>query len=94
MNMRRRTLLAVPAASALRVTGANDSIRIGLIGCGGRGRYLAGLFREFGVDVVAVCDVYETNLAAGRKVAAEGDDVGVPQNRTACPLGCRDAAYR
>jgi len=70
--MNRRTLLAMTAVSALRVHGANDRIRVGLIGCGHRGRYLAGLFQESGAQVAAVCDVYETNLAAGRKLAPDG----------------------
>src|SRR6516165_8361778 len=48
-----------------RVIGANDRINIGVIGCGGRGRYDAEAFAAFGAknnngcQIVAVCDVYE-----------------------------------
>jgi len=52
--------------------GANDRIRAGLIGSGGRGRLLAGQFREAGADVVAVADIYEPNLQAGLKAASPG----------------------
>ncbi len=53
-------LAAVSALSASRILGANDRIRIGLIGCGGRGRQDWGNFlKEPAVEPVAVCDVYE-----------------------------------
>jgi predicted dehydrogenase len=40
--------------------GANNRIRMGLIGCGNRGSYVISIFRKNpGVQVVAVCDVYE-----------------------------------
>jgi predicted dehydrogenase len=47
-----------------RVLGANDRINVGVIGCGGRGRYDAQAFSQYGqrnnnaCQVVAVCDVY------------------------------------
>lgn len=50
---------AVTALSYSRIQGANERARIGMIGCGGRGRYVTGFMRERGdVDVVAACDVY------------------------------------
>ena len=48
-----------------RVIGANDRINIGVIGCGGRGRYDADAFSAFATknnnacQIVAACDVYE-----------------------------------
>jgi predicted dehydrogenase len=69
--MERRTFLAA-AASAARVSGANDRIRGAVIGAGGRGRLLTGEFKEIGVEMAAVCDVYEPNLQAGLKVAGTG----------------------
>ena len=49
--------LAAPAA---------DRLRVGLIGAGGRGRYLAGVFeKDAAVRIAAVCDVYEPNLEKG-----------------------------
>jgi len=54
------------AASALSVTkilGANDRIRLGAIGTGGRTRYLMGRLKNLpGNEQVAACDVYEPNL--------------------------------
>ena len=67
--MDRRTFL-ISAAAQARVLGANDRIRIGIIGPGGRGRYLMGEFKEFGADLAAVCDVYTANLDAGLKIAS------------------------
>jgi len=66
--MNRRTF-ALAAATAF---GANERVRVGLIGSGGRGRFLAGEFKEVGLEVAGVCDVYEPNLAAGLKVASTG----------------------
>ena len=57
------------AAAQARVFGANDRIRVGIIGPGGRGRYLMGEFKEFGAELAGVCDVYRPNLEAGLKIA-------------------------
>jgi len=50
------------AASWAQVPGANDRLRFGVIGCGGKGsshiRALVGHREEWNVDVVAVCDIY------------------------------------
>jgi predicted dehydrogenase len=71
--MERRVFLAsTTAASASRVSGANDRLRGAIIGSGGRGRYLMAQFKEIGVEMAAVCDVYEANLAAGLKAANAG----------------------
>jgi predicted dehydrogenase len=56
----------------MRILGANDRVRAGIIGAGGRGRYLIGQFKELGVDVAAVCDVYQPNFEAGVKEASTG----------------------
>ncbi len=54
---------------------ANDTIQIGIIGCGGRARHLMGALPSLpGVKVVAVCDVYTPNREGGRK-AFGGDAV-------------------
>ena len=70
--MHRRSFLLTTAASQLRVAGAADRLRAGIIGAGGRGRYLIGQFKEAGVEVGAVCDIYEPNLQAGLKEASTG----------------------
>jgi predicted dehydrogenase len=69
--MERRTLLA-GAAAYQRILGANERPNIGLIGAGGRGRFLAGEFKEIGFQIPAVCDVYSPNLEAGLKAASTG----------------------
>ena len=58
----RRTFLAssgVTAAAARSAAGANDKIRMGVIGAGTRGAYMGPVFAGFpDCEVVAVCDVY------------------------------------
>ena len=70
---RRRWIKAASlgAAALRRVPGANDRIGVGVIGAGGRGRYLIATFKEDpNAELRAVCDVYEPNLQKG--VAAAG----------------------
>jgi hypothetical protein len=49
-----------------RVLGANDRIRIGLIGCGGRGNALTDIVHRLSAEgtaeIVAVCDVWKKKL--------------------------------
>ncbi len=71
--MNRRTFLGAGTALSYKtILGANDRVRAGIIGAGGRGRYLTGEFKEIGAQMAAVCDVYEPNLQAGLKVASTG----------------------
>ena len=70
--MHRRNFLMTTAASQMRILSANERLRAGIIGAGGRGRYLIGQFKEAGAEVAAVCDVYEPNLEAGLKEASTG----------------------
>jgi predicted dehydrogenase len=61
------------AQSTRRILGANDRIRLGIIGAGGRGRGLMTSFKKVPkVELVAVCDVYEPNQNLGLKLASEG----------------------
>ena len=68
-----RTAIALAASTALsstRVWGANDRIRVGLIGSGGRGREdWTNFLKEPEVDPVAVCDVYEPFREQGIAIA-------------------------
>ena len=57
-------LAAVVASSRTPVLGANERIRLGVIGCGSRGTYLLNeaLAAEPGrLEVVALCDVWSVN---------------------------------
>src|SRR5579872_1386378 len=59
---RRQFLGAASALAAGRVLGANDRVVVGLIGCGGRGRYVSRLMRESAnVEFAAAADVYLPN---------------------------------
>lgn len=49
---------ALTASSYQKVMGANDRVRLGLIGAGSRGTGVMGNFQKAGTEVVAVCDVY------------------------------------
>jgi predicted dehydrogenase len=74
-NRRRFVSRAIATAvSASRVFGANETIRVGAIGTGGRCQYLLGLLNKIGGnEIVAVCDVYEPRrLQAKEKFAATG----------------------
>ncbi len=68
----RRSLLVMSAISSARVLGANDRVRGGIIGCGVRGPYLTASLKEIGVEMAAVCDVYEPNLQKGLAAASTG----------------------
>src|SRR5579872_299417 len=70
--MERRTFLLAAAAAQSRIRGANERIRAAIIGAGGRGRYLTAQFKELGVEMSGVCDVYQPNLEAGLKAANTG----------------------
>ncbi len=63
---------AITAVSAARIAGANSRPRLGLIGCGGRGRYVARFMQEAGAAFAAVADVYASNAAAAREWAGAG----------------------
>ncbi len=73
----RRSLLT--AASAMRIMGANDRLKLGIVGTGGRGQYLMrSLNKMQDQDWVAVCDVYDARRdqaekITGRSVAKYGD---------------------
>ena len=72
----RRTFIRTSAGTAAGLTlssvlprgilGANDRLRVGLIGCGGRGNYLLGetlkIAASHNVEVAALCDVWKVNL--------------------------------
>lgn len=60
--------LAILKPQLVRGTAANSAVRVGLLGCGGRGTADAeGLVTSGGARVVALADVFEDQLAAARK---------------------------
>ena len=78
MKTDRRTFLtgAAFAAAPMFVPhsafGANDRITYGLMGAGGRGRYLSRTFQQLGAQCVALAEVYEPNVEMARKESPEG----------------------
>jgi predicted dehydrogenase len=76
MNPSRRTLLsAATALSASRILGANDRVRIGIVGTGGRGSHL---MREANkspnVQWVAVCDAWDQRRDQALTLTGAGVD--------------------
>ena len=64
--------MAVTAAFRSRVLGANDKINLGVIGCGGRGLGVMGIFQKNpAIQVTAVCDVYGVQIDRARQRAPE-----------------------
>ncbi len=63
---RRIFLMSTAAASVLAQPSPNDRIRLGLIGCGGRGRDLMRDVARSGENaaITAVCDVWRVNREA------------------------------
>ena len=62
-------LSAAPLFVPRRVWGANDRVSYGLIGAGGRGRYLNQYFQKLGAECAAIADVYQPNLETALKTA-------------------------
>ena len=76
--MRRRQFLyqatlaaSIPSAlSYARTIGANEKVRVGIIGCGSRGMYVARKMRDSGsAQFVGVCDLWEHERDKARKWA-------------------------
>ena len=74
MKTRRAFLnaaLSATAAAQTRVIGANDRIRLGAIGTGGRCQGLLNFANQVGgCEIVAVCDAYEVRRAQAREKLA------------------------
>jgi predicted dehydrogenase len=62
------------AANYGQVTGANDRIHLGLIGCGGRGQDVLRHFLGLGVTVTAVCDPDEKRMGEAQQLAGGNVD--------------------
>ncbi len=67
----RRVFLAT-AASAARVLGANDRVRLGVIGNGGRGSHLIRMAKAAGgADIVALCDAWDARRQEAAALVAK-----------------------
>jgi predicted dehydrogenase len=83
----RRSFVAAAGAAGLAVSAApvlaqqpavpaGPRLRLGLIGCGGRGKWIGELFRKHGgYEIVAVADYFQD------RVDEAGDRLGVPAER-------------
>jgi predicted dehydrogenase len=79
----RRTFLgaavavaALDARTYARVRGANDRVTMGLVGCGGRGRFVAQQLLDQGADFAILCDPDPAQVGKARAllpVAAAAD---------------------
>ena len=66
-------LLAGWRPAPASAVGANDRIRVGIIGTGGRARGLMRQLRDLpGQEIVAVCDVYEPRVLEAAEIAGTG----------------------
>jgi len=67
---------ALTAAAAARVSGANDAVRVGIIGLGGRGTFHLGTWsKNSGARITALCDI---NQAAREQAQAALRKVSTP----------------
>ena len=72
---RRAFAVASSAASLARVMRANDRVRVGIIGTGGRGmNHLQELKKDAAAnaEIVALCDVWRVNLERAKEAAGNG----------------------
>jgi len=68
--LKTSTFAGMTAASASRVLGANDRIRLGIIGTGGRGSYLMTEANKCsGIEWVAVCDAWDARRDEAQQLA-------------------------
>ena len=72
MLARRQFVKGLSALSYARVQGANQRVRIGGMGTGGRCQSLLNLAVQAGCDLVAVCDVYEPRRTQVKQKLAPG----------------------
>jgi predicted dehydrogenase len=80
MPLNRRTFLLTGGALVAHAASPSDQIALGVIGSGGRGTFVMGVFqKDPAVRVAAICDVYEPNLeravGAASKVAGNNPKI-------------------
>jgi len=68
MTRRKFVTAAATALSYGRILGANDRVRVGLLGSGGRGTYVSRQAKEFGnAEIAAMADIYEPRIDSARQ---------------------------
>src|SRR5208283_2054911 len=64
------TAAGLAFSAARPAVAASDKVRVGVIGPGNQGRGdMKNFVRQPDVEIVAVCDVYEPNLALAQEIA-------------------------
>ena len=75
--------LVILAPASVRGFEANSKIQLGLIGCGGRGQWIADLFKQDGhYEIAAVADYFKD------RVTEAGEKFSVPAERRHTGLDC------
>ena len=70
--MNRRVFLLSSGAATAAFAAASDRISLGVIGAGGRGTFVMGVFqKDPSVRIGAICDVYEPNLEQALSTASK-----------------------
>jgi predicted dehydrogenase len=68
----RSSAVAMAAASYSRVLGANDTIYLGVVGCGDRGRYdMKSFLTTNEVTITGLCDIYGQMIEKARALAPD-----------------------
>ena len=68
MTRRKFVTAATTALSYGHIRGANDRVRVGLLGSGGRGTYVSRQAKEFGnAEIAAMADIYEPRIDSARQ---------------------------
>src|SRR6266550_4759628 len=72
MKLNRRSLMLAGGGAWLVQAAPSDRIVMGVVGAGGRGTFVMGVFqKDQAVSVGAICDVYEPNLERGLSTATK-----------------------
>src|SRR5690349_8461171 len=75
-TMQRRSFLLTGGALFAQSVPPSDRITLGVIGSGGRGTFVMGVFqKDPAVRVSAICDVYEPNLERAVSAATKASGV-------------------
>jgi predicted dehydrogenase len=89
--MNRRTFLLAGGGTLVATAAPSDQITLGVIGMGGRGNFVMGVFqKDPTVRVAAVCDVYEPNLERGLSNAKKGGSIATPYRNYQQLLAAKD----